>query len=299
MNGTVRPTAARMASGCALLGLLVTASSAWASDGGMSVGDAVRAPPAFYQFCAHDPASCRPRGPAVASVALTPRRMADLEAVTRRVNHSIKETPDFAQFGREDVWSYPANGKGDCEDYVLEKRRELIAAGWPSSVLLITVVRDDKGDGHAVLTAVTDRGDVVLDSRSDAIRKWSETPYTFYTRQSSRDPLSFKTVTDINPSAVGPAAVAMRAAKFGVAAGTAAVGKGAGKGNGLALGVGNGNKGGNGNNGQSNAGGNGAGVNGNGGGNGNGSSDGNGANGNGNGNGQGNNASASNQGAAN
>jgi predicted transglutaminase-like cysteine proteinase len=39
----------------------------------------------------------------------------------------------------------------DCEDYVLLKRRMLMQAGWPREALLVTVVRDKKGDGHAVL----------------------------------------------------------------------------------------------------------------------------------------------------
>jgi predicted transglutaminase-like cysteine proteinase len=239
---------------------LCVAPPAMASDAAMDVGTLVRAPPAFYEFCAHNPAACRPSGPAVASIVLTPQRLADLTAVTRRVNHSVRETTDFEQFGREDVWSYPVNGKGDCEDYVLEKRRELIATGWPSSVLLITIVRDKVGDGHAVLTVVTDHGDLVLDSRNDAITDWSQTPYTYYTRQASGDPRSFKTVDSINPSAVGPAAVAMRAAKLGAAAG--AVASAAGKNAGSANGVGvihaneNSNAGGNRDNSHSNAGGN-------------------------------------------
>ena len=53
---------------------------------------------------------------------------------------------------------------GDCEDLVLQKRRLLVQAGWPISSLLITVARQANGDGHAVLTVLTDRGDVILAS---------------------------------------------------------------------------------------------------------------------------------------
>ena len=37
--------------------------------------------------------------------------------------------------------------------------------GWPESKLLITVVRDENNEGHAVLTVRTDEGDFILDNR--------------------------------------------------------------------------------------------------------------------------------------
>ncbi len=48
------------------------------------------------------------------------------------------------------------DGYGDCEDYALLKRKMLMQAGWPREALLMTVVRDKKGEGHAVLTVKTD-----------------------------------------------------------------------------------------------------------------------------------------------
>ena len=61
------------------------------------------------------------------------------------------------------------NGAGDCEDYVLEKRRELMHKGLSASDLLITVVRKPDGEGHAMLTVRTDKGDFVLDNLTDAV----------------------------------------------------------------------------------------------------------------------------------
>ena len=49
---------------------------------------------------------------------------------------------DLDLYGRIEHWTYPA-AMGDCEDYVLLKRRLLRERGWPSSALLITVVRDE------------------------------------------------------------------------------------------------------------------------------------------------------------
>ncbi|WP_163609120.1 transglutaminase-like cysteine peptidase, partial [Klebsiella pneumoniae] len=84
-------------------------------------------------------------------------------------------------------WTYPVDGKGDCEDLVLEKKRRLIALGVPREALLITVVRDLNGDGHAILTVVTDRGDYVLDNFSNEVKLWHETGYRFIKRQAQTD----------------------------------------------------------------------------------------------------------------
>ena len=85
-------------------------------------------------------------------------------------------------------WDYPDDGKGDCEDYVLLKRRMLMQAGWPREALLITVVRDKKGDGHAVLTVKTNKGEFILDNQESEILPWNKTGYRFVKRQSQSDP---------------------------------------------------------------------------------------------------------------
>ena len=82
----------------------------------------------------------------------------------------------------------PTDGKGDCEDYALLKRHMLMQRGWPSGALLITVVMDENREGHAVLTARMQAGDLILDNRSKEIRLWTKTPYEFVMRQSSRNP---------------------------------------------------------------------------------------------------------------
>jgi predicted transglutaminase-like cysteine proteinase len=53
---------------------------------------------------------------------------------------------------------------------------------------LITTVTTETGEGHAVLTVVTDQGDYVLDSRTASIKLWSSTGYEFYTRQAQHNP---------------------------------------------------------------------------------------------------------------
>jgi predicted transglutaminase-like cysteine proteinase len=97
-------------------------------------------------------------------------------------------------------WSYPDDGKGDCEDYVLLKRRMLMQAGWPREALLITVVRDKRGDGHAVLTVKTDKGDFILDNQEEQVLLWSETGYRFVKRQSQSNPNHWVALGDPRPT---------------------------------------------------------------------------------------------------
>ena len=85
-------------------------------------------------------------------------------------------------------WSYPDDGYGDCEDYVLLKRAMLMRLGFPRGALLVTVVRNQKNQGHAVLTVTTDKGDYVLDNQNHNIVLWSETGYRFIKRQSQANP---------------------------------------------------------------------------------------------------------------
>ena len=42
-------------------------------------------------------------------------------------------------------------------------------SGWPREALLVTVVRDEKDEGHAVLTVTTDKGDYILDNQNKNI----------------------------------------------------------------------------------------------------------------------------------
>jgi predicted transglutaminase-like cysteine proteinase len=95
---------------------------------------------------------------------------------------------DMDHWGVVERWNYPDDGYGDCEDYALEKRKLLIEAGWPREALLMTVVRDQNGNGHAVLTVKTDRGEFILDNQTSDILLWSDTGYRFVKRQSQSDP---------------------------------------------------------------------------------------------------------------
>lgn len=145
-------------------------------------------------FCKQYPADCERKGPKRAKMELTLERKADLRTVNDLVNRMVRPVSDMTLYGRIEHWTYP-NGKGDCEDYVLLKQRLLIERGWPVSSLLITVLRDENNEGHAVLTARTSRGDFLLDNKRAEIMTWNETHYTFVKRQSGRDPKVWVSLT--------------------------------------------------------------------------------------------------------
>ena len=149
---------------------------------------AARAPIGWTEFCTQYPRDCAGAPTQARDVVLSPRAWRDLEEVNAWVNNAVKPITDLEHWGVVEKWSYPDDGYGDCEDYVLLKRRMLIEAGWPREALLITVVRDRKDEGHAVLTVKTDKGDFVLDNQAENIVRWYETGYRFVKRQSQSDP---------------------------------------------------------------------------------------------------------------
>ena len=167
----------------------------------IAVGDSARAPIGWIEFCAEHARECD--GPSRSTRATScSRRKAwkDLVRINKWVNANIKPMTDLEHWGVVERWSYPDDGYGDCEDYVLLKRKMLMQAGWPRQALLITVVRDKHGDGHAVLTVKTDKGEFILDNQNEEILLWSETGYRFVKRQSQSDPNVWVSLGDPRPA---------------------------------------------------------------------------------------------------
>jgi predicted transglutaminase-like cysteine proteinase len=153
-----------------------------------AVGEPTRAPIGWVEFCVEYKPECVTKASAPRDVVLTPKAWADMVKVNSWANDNIKPITDLEHWGVVERWNYPDDGYGDCEDYVLLKRRMLMQAGWPREALLITVVRDKKGDGHAVLTVKTNRGEYILDNQEAQILAWNKTGYRFVKRQSQSDP---------------------------------------------------------------------------------------------------------------
>src|SRR5690348_5111033 len=171
-----------------LLAVMSTAPARGAEPLFVGVGESTRAPIGWVEFCSHRSWECNVAPTAPRDVVLTAKAWKDLERINRLVNTRIRPMTDMEHYGVVEKWAYPDDGYGDCEDYVLLKRRMLMEAGWPREALLITVVRDRHGDGHAVLTVKTDKGELILDNQNDDIRLWSDTGYRFVKRQSQADP---------------------------------------------------------------------------------------------------------------
>jgi predicted transglutaminase-like cysteine proteinase len=166
----------------------------------ISVGPEAKPPIGWLQFCNENAGDCDAQGGSARDVVLNAKAWSDLVRINRWVNDHIKPVTDLEHWGVVERWDYPTDGYGDCEDYVLLKRQMLVKAGWPRSALLVTVVRDKKGDGHAVLTVKTDKGELILDNQNESIVLWSETGYRFVKRQSQLDANAWVALGDPPPS---------------------------------------------------------------------------------------------------
>jgi predicted transglutaminase-like cysteine proteinase len=160
----------------------------------MQVNGWTNPPVGYLEFCRNFPGECAARGSSAAEF-LSARHWRDLQEVNTLVNRLVTPATDLEFYHTEEVWTLPET-YGDCEDYVLLKRKWLIERGWPTGALLVTVVFDEVGDGHAVLLARTNSGDFVLDNKTDVVHRWQETAYRFVKRQSVEDPNRWVSVGD-------------------------------------------------------------------------------------------------------
>jgi predicted transglutaminase-like cysteine proteinase len=144
-------------------------------------------PYGFVQFCEVYTAECAAGPIAERRFVPSAEQLSELDEVNRTVNHAIRPATDLELYGVSERWTLPVV-KGDCEDYALLKRYILVRRGWPTSALLMTVVRDEQGEGHAVLTARTAQGDFILDNKVEEVKLWHRTPYEFVMRQSYLNP---------------------------------------------------------------------------------------------------------------
>lgn len=149
-------------------------------------GGRVKAPLGWIGFCKRYVQECQRESLGGHEIVLDAAALDLLQRVNVGVNSAITPMTDKAQWDSAERWDFAETGLGDCEDYVLLKQRWLVSAGFHRDAVLVTVVTDLAGDGHAVLTVRTDKGDFVLDNMVDEIKLWRETPYSFVKRQSSQ-----------------------------------------------------------------------------------------------------------------
>lgn len=174
----------RLATALVLAAVAATGAKTAIADS-MVVGRQTSQPIGHYEFCKTHAAECAVRPHDSGPLRMTPEIWDRIAAVNLEVNQAIKPMNDRDIYGLDEVWTYPDDGKGDCEDYALEKRRRLNDSGISLANLLITVVRKPDGEGHAVLAVRSDKGDFILDNLSDTVKPWRETGYKYLKRQAS------------------------------------------------------------------------------------------------------------------
>lgn len=172
-------------------GLLAACASAPPQGAPMPLGERVLAPAGLIDFCRRNEDACQPSSTDAVPVALTPARWRELNDVNFTVNRATRPVTDLVLFNKAEHWDYP-NGAGDCEDFALEKRRMLIARGWPEGALLFATARIPTQELHAVLVVATDHGDFVLDNASDFVALWDELPYRWVARQTPGEVLAWQ-----------------------------------------------------------------------------------------------------------
>lgn len=166
----------------------------------MVVHGGAEPPIGYTEFCLRSPGSCVPKDENAGAVAMTKEKWMQLRDINKHVNTTIKPMSDSEQYRVIEYWTFPETNKGDCEDYVLLKQKTLIERGWPASQLLITVVRDENHEGHAVLSVRTTSGDYILDNKHSNIELWDRTPYQYIKRQSSMDPARWESLLPLKNS---------------------------------------------------------------------------------------------------
>jgi len=169
-------------SGAAHAGLLGTPLGLHSAILHIKLETATLPPMAYTQFCLRYQNDCRTRplfrgGP----VRLTDKRRADLQDVNQMVNRAIM--PERNELGvAGEQWLINPQ-RGDCNDYAVSKRHELLARGWPARALLLSEVVVSSGEHHLVLVVRTRDGDLVLDNMTQVIKPWSHVPYRWVRMQ--------------------------------------------------------------------------------------------------------------------
>ncbi|KAA3510965.1 MULTISPECIES: transglutaminase-like cysteine peptidase [Agrobacterium] len=167
-------------------GILSVASAQAENKGSpaMVTGGITSQPIGHYEFCQKYMSECDIRSKLTPPPRVTEYGWKVVRDINKEVNSTIIAMTDLEVYGKDEVWEYPKTA-GDCEDFVLLKRRKLMERGFAVSDLLITVVRKPDGEGHAVLTLRTNDGDFILDNLSDDVKLWTDTNYTYLKRQAS------------------------------------------------------------------------------------------------------------------
>jgi predicted transglutaminase-like cysteine proteinase len=144
------------------------------------------APFQHVRFCLRYPEDCKSDPTQTDRIELN----ADYAELLKRVNQEINTAiaPTLKSYGAElkDGWTI-APAFGDCNDYAVTKRHELLQAGLPARALRLAVVKTASGIGHLILVVSTTKGEMVLDNLNEVILSWQSTDYHWIKIQSAND----------------------------------------------------------------------------------------------------------------
>lgn len=164
------------------------------------VGQPTSIPFGWADFCRRYAGECEGGALPSLDINLTPKSTKEIERINKWVNEHIQPVSDPEHWGVVDQWDYPTDGKGDCEDFALLKRKLLIEEGFPRQALLMTIVKDGHAEGHAILTVKTNSGEFVLDNLRAEMKPWDRTGYRFVKRQSQNDQNVWVQIGDPTPA---------------------------------------------------------------------------------------------------
>lgn len=137
------------------------------------------------RFCLRYPADCKSDPTETATVELTTEKLEAIQRINRDVNASIMPVAKRDPVA-EGGWTIsPASG--DCNDYAVTKRHELLRSGFPANAARLAVVKTTSGIGHLVLVLATNKGNLVLDNLAETILPWQLTKYHWVKIQSASD----------------------------------------------------------------------------------------------------------------
>lgn len=161
-------------------------SGAQASEGAFITAISASPPPSgAQQLCRQYSWACS--GQKTASFT-SKQEMQIVKKVNLQVNASTRSITDQSQYRQRELWALPTTRGGDCEDFALLKKRDLIKAGIDPSKLLIATVLDRRRNAHAVLVYRSAQGDLVLDNLTNSIKPWKATRYLFLRMQDPKQP---------------------------------------------------------------------------------------------------------------
>lgn len=144
------------------------------------------APFQHVRFCLRYPADCKSDPKEDERVEMTAENSELLNRINHDVNSAIIPEPKSYGGDIQNGWTI-APVMGDCNDYAVTKRHELLQNGLPAKALRLSVVKTASGIGHLVLVVATTGGDLVLDNLAETIRPWQNTDYHWLKIQSASD----------------------------------------------------------------------------------------------------------------